>query len=48
VKLALVLAMVIYQAVVGHRRAPIAIYLNMLAAVLIVAASVLIVRGWIV
>jgi uncharacterized membrane protein len=47
VKLGLVAAMVFYQAAIGHRKAPIAIYFNMLSAVLIVAASVLIVRGWI-
>ena len=45
VKLLLVLAMVGYQLVFGHRPAPRAIYLNMLAALLVLAASVLLVRG---
>jgi uncharacterized membrane protein len=44
-KLALVLGMVGYQAVFGHRPAPRAIYANMSAALLILAASVLLVRG---
>ena len=44
-KLLLVLAMVAYQLVFGHRPAPRAIYLNMLAALLVLAASVLLVRG---
>lgn len=39
-KLALVLFMVVYQAVLGHRRAPRAIYANMLVALLVLAASV--------
>jgi uncharacterized membrane protein len=47
VKLVLVGAMIAYQAVFAHRQAPIAIYFNMLAAIVIIAASVLIVRGWI-
>ena len=45
-KLLLVLWMVLYQAIWAHRRAPIAIYVNMLAALIILAASVVIVRGW--
>jgi len=40
-----VLAMVGYQLVFGHRPAPRAIYLNMLAALLVLGASVLLVRG---
>ena len=40
VKLALVGAMIVYQAVFGHRHAPIAIYFNMLAALVIIGASV--------
>lgn len=47
VKLAFVAAMIVYQAVIGHRKAPIAIYVNMLAAIIVVAASVVLVRGWI-
>jgi uncharacterized membrane protein len=47
VKLVLVGAMVVYQAVFGHRHAPIAIYFNMLAALVIIGASVVYVRGWI-
>jgi uncharacterized membrane protein len=42
VKLVLVAGMIVYQATMGHRRAPRAIYLNMLAALLIVAASVVV------
>lgn len=45
VKLACVAGMVVYQAVIGHRRAPIAIYFDMLLALVIIATSVLIVRG---
>src|SRR5919112_177980 len=44
-KLLLVLAMVGYQAIWAHRPAPRAIYFNMLAALLVRAASVLLVRG---
>lgn len=47
VKLVLVGAMIGYQAWFGHRPAPIAIYFNMLAAFLIIGASVLLVRGWV-
>lgn len=47
VKLAAVAAMVGYQAYFGHRRAPIAIYFDMLAAVVVIAASVVLVRGWV-
>ena len=43
-KLALVAFMVLYQAMFGHRAAPRAIYLNMAAALGIVALSVLLVR----
>ncbi len=41
-KLALVLAMIAYQAVFGHRSAPRAIYLNMLAALLVLGASAIV------
>ena len=44
-KLLLVLGMVGYQIGFGHRPAPRAIYLDMLAALLVLAASVLLVRG---
>ena len=46
-KLAMVAAMIGYQAWFSHRRAPIAIYFDMLAAVIIIGCSVVIVRGWI-
>lgn len=46
-KFALVLAMIGYQVVFAHRRAPVAIYFNMLAALGIIAASVILVRGWV-
>lgn len=44
-KLALVLGMVGYQAVFAHHTAPRAIYFNMAAALLVLGASVLLVRG---
>ena len=47
IKMALVLAMIGYQAVFGHGRAPVAVYFNMLAGVVVVCASVVLVRGWI-
>ena len=47
IKLAAVAAMIIYQAVFGHRAAPRAIYVNKLMALIILAASVLLVRGWV-
>jgi hypothetical protein len=47
VKLACVLIMIGYQASFGHRPAPIAIYFDMLAAVTIIGASVLLVRGFV-
>jgi putative copper export protein len=47
VKLACVLIMIAYQSVFSHRPAPIAIYFDMLAAMTILGASVLLVRGWI-
>ena len=47
VKLVLVAGMVFYQAFIGHRKASIAIYFDMLAALLIIGASVVIVRGWV-
>lgn len=43
-KLAAVLAMVGYQAVVGHRPAPRAIFLNMFVAIFVLATSVLLAR----
>lgn len=46
VKLAMVVVMIGYQAWFSHRRAPIAIYFDMLAALAIVGASVTLVRGW--
>ena len=45
VKLSCVAGMIGYQSVFGHRSAPGAIYVNMLLALTIVGASVLIVRG---
>ncbi len=45
VKLALVGAMVCYQAAFGHRPAPRAIHANMLVALLVLAASVMLARG---
>ena len=47
VKLAGVAGMMVYQAVVGHRPAPIAIYFDMLLALIVIGASVVLVRGWI-
>lgn len=47
IKLALVLFMIAYQAIIGHKPAPIAIYFDMLAALCVVGASVVFVRGWI-
>jgi uncharacterized membrane protein len=47
IKLGMVAVMVGYQAYFGHRRAPIAIYFDMLAAAIVIAASVLLVRGWV-
>jgi uncharacterized membrane protein len=44
-KLGAVLFMVVYQIVWAHRRAPIAIYFNMLAALIVLGASVVLVRG---
>ncbi len=46
-KLVLVGLMVVYQLVMGHRRAPIAIYFDMLAALGVIGASVVLVRGWV-
>jgi len=46
-KLALVLVMIAYQAIIGHKPAPIAIYFNMLAAICLIGASVVLVRGWV-
>jgi uncharacterized membrane protein len=46
IKLGAVLFMIIYQSIWGHRGAPIAIYFNVLAALIVLAASVALVRGW--
>lgn len=46
-KLAMVAAMIGYQAWFSHRSASVAIYFDMLAAIVIVAASVVLVRGWV-
>lgn len=46
VKLALVLWMIAYQAIWAHHRAPVAVYVNMAAALIILGASVVLVRGW--
>jgi len=46
-KLLLVIGMICFQALVGHKRAPIAIYFNMLAALGVIGASVILVRGWV-
>ena len=46
IKLVLVAGMVFYQAFIGHRKASIAIYFDMLAAIGVIATSVIIVRGW--
>ncbi|MCS6877376.1 MAG: hypothetical protein N2038_04735 [Geminicoccaceae bacterium] len=46
VKLVLVLWMIVYQAVWGHRPAPVAVWVNMAAALGVLACSVAIVRGW--
>lgn len=44
-KILLVIGMIVYQARVGHRSSPLLIYADMLAAFLIIALSVLLVRG---
>jgi uncharacterized membrane protein len=46
-KLMLVILMIGYQCVFGHRPAPVAIYANKLVACGIIAASVVLVRGWV-
>jgi len=46
-KFVMVLVMVGYQAVFAHRNAPIAVYFNMLVALVVLAASTIIVRGWV-
>lgn len=45
-KLGLVLWMLVYQSVWGHRPAPIANWINIAAALTILACSVALVRGW--
>lgn len=47
VKLSLVVLMIGYQSIFGHRPAPIAIYVNKLVAFGVIAASVVLVRGWV-
>jgi hypothetical protein len=47
VKLSAVALMVLYQAVFGHRSAPVAIYFNKLLALIVLGASVVLVRGWV-
>jgi uncharacterized membrane protein len=46
VKLAAVLFMIIYQIVFAHRQVAVAIYFNILAALIVLGASVVLVRGW--
>jgi uncharacterized membrane protein len=46
VKLAAVLFMIIYQIVFAHRQVSVAIYFNILAALIVLGASVVFVRGW--
>lgn len=46
VKLALVIWMIAYQSIWGHRPAPIANWVNILAALGVLTCSVAIVRGW--
>lgn len=46
VKLLAVLGMMVYQGVIGHRPAPLAIYFDMLLAIIVIGASVLIARGF--
>ena len=46
VKLCCVLLMIGYQTLFGHRPAPIAIYVNKLVALTLIAASVILMRGW--
>ncbi|HET7585385.1 MAG TPA: hypothetical protein VFK13_10775 [Gemmatimonadaceae bacterium] len=45
IKLLLVLFMIGYQAIIGHRRAPRAIYLDMAAALAVLGMSVMIAKG---
>ena len=47
IKLVLVAGMVFYQAFIGHRKASIAIYFDMLAALGVIATSIIIVRDWV-
>jgi uncharacterized membrane protein len=47
IKFIMVLAMIAYQSVFAHRDAPIAVYFNMLAALIVLAVSTVIVRGWV-
>jgi hypothetical protein len=46
IKLGAVLFMIAYQSIWGHGRAPIAIHFNILAALIVLGASVVLVRGW--
>jgi len=45
IKLLGVLAMIVYQAVFGHRQAPLAIYANMGLALVVIACAILFQRG---
>ncbi len=45
-KLALVLWMILYQSIWGHRPAPLANWVNIVAALGVLFCSVVIVRGW--
>jgi uncharacterized membrane protein len=45
IKFSLVILMILYQTLFGHRSAPRAIYFNMLVALLVVALSVYLARG---
>ncbi len=45
VKLVAVLGMIVYQAVFGHRRAPLAIYANIALALVVLTSSLLYARG---
>jgi uncharacterized membrane protein len=46
IKLALVVWMIAYQSIWGHRPAPLANWVNIAAALVVLACSVVIVRGW--
>jgi uncharacterized membrane protein len=46
VKILLVAWMVVYQAIFGHHRAPFVVWVNIAAACVVLAISVVLVRGW--